>query len=148
MIIHHQGQSWEKNEKPIAEIDRDLRDLSDATVERYADQLDIEAMRGLKMEHWRFDQIRPMRARNEVARRRQIAAKQEQEQAQEKAQQAARQKRADDQEQADRRMLRLRWTGDDRSFEAAYPKLMEQLRIDRALGRDVGSSMPSPRVEF
>jgi hypothetical protein len=148
MQVHHKGEVWEKNEKPIADIDADLRELSDRTVEAYAADLDIEAMRGLKMESWRFDQIRAMRAQNEVSRRRQIAAKQDQEQAQAKAQQAAQQKIAEAQEQADRRMLRSRWTGDEQSFNEAYPELIKQLRIDRALGRNVASAVPAPRIDF
>jgi hypothetical protein len=58
------------------------------------------------------------------------------------------QQQAAKQEQADRAMLRRRWTGDDASFEAAYPKMLEQLRMDRALGRDIGTDISSPRVAF
>ena len=67
--------------------------------------------------------------------------------AEEQAAQLFQQQRADKQEQADRAMLRRRWTGDDLSFEAAWPKLIEQLRIDRALGRVV-DSVPAMRIEF
>ena len=72
----------------------------------------------------------------------------EREQREEQAAQAAQQKRADAQEADDRRMLRLRWTGNDASFEEAYPEMIKQLRIDRALGRSIANAVPSPRIEF
>jgi hypothetical protein len=68
--------------------------------------------------------------------------------AEEKAADDFQQQQADKQEQADRAMLRRRWTGDDSSFDAAYPEMLKQLRMDRALGRDVGADVPSPRVAF
>jgi hypothetical protein len=68
--------------------------------------------------------------------------------AEEKAADAFQQQQADKQEQADRAMLRRRWTGDEASFTEAYPDLLRQLRVDRALGRDVSIDVPSPRVAF
>jgi hypothetical protein len=68
--------------------------------------------------------------------------------AEEKAADTFQQQQADKQEQADRAMLRRRWTGDEASFTAAYPKMLEQLRFDRALGRHVDSAVPAPRIEF
>jgi hypothetical protein len=72
----------------------------------------------------------------------------EREAAQQKAADLFQQQQADKREQADRAMLRRRWTGNDDSFEAAYPKMLEQLRVARALGQDVGIDVPSPRVAF
>jgi hypothetical protein len=76
------------------------------------------------------------------------AAKQAQE---EKAADAFQQHKADQQESADRALLRRRWIkagGTDASFEVEAPALLRQLRIDRTLGRDVGMDIPSPRVAF
>jgi hypothetical protein len=61
---------------------------------------------------------------------------------------AFQQHQADQQEAADRAMLRRRWTCDQASFDAAYDKLLEQLRIDRALGRQIDTGVPAPRIEF
>ena len=58
------------------------------------------------------------------------------------------QQRADAQEADDRRMLRLRWSGNDASFDEAYPELIKQLRIDRALGRSSADLVPSPKIAF
>jgi hypothetical protein len=58
------------------------------------------------------------------------------------------QHRADQQEAEDRAQLRRRWTGDEASFIEAYPEMIKQLRMDRALGRVVDSGVPSPRIEF
>jgi hypothetical protein len=66
----------------------------------------------------------------------------------EQAANAFQQQQAAKQEQADRAMLRRRWTGDDKSFQEAYPKMLEQLRMDRALGRAVSTDVPSPQVKF
>jgi hypothetical protein len=72
----------------------------------------------------------------------------ERHQREEQAAQQYQQKRADKQEQEDRRMLRMRWTGNDASFDAAYPKMLEQLRMDRALGRSTADTVPSTGIEF
>ena len=76
------------------------------------------------------------------------AERAEREAAQQKAADTFLQHQADQQEAQDRAMLKRRWTGDQASFDAAYPKMLEQLRIDRALGRDVGTDVPSPRIAF
>jgi hypothetical protein len=68
--------------------------------------------------------------------------------AEEKAAEAYQQHQADQQEAQDRAMLRRRWTGDEASFTEAWPDLIKQLRMDRALGRDVGSDVIAPRVAF
>lgn len=72
----------------------------------------------------------------------------EREQREQQAAQQAQQKRADAQEADDRRMLRIRWTGNDASFEEAYPEMIKQLRIDRALGRSTADAVMRPKIEF
>ena len=61
---------------------------------------------------------------------------------------AFQQHQADQQEAADRAMLRRRWTGDEKSFTEAYPDMLKQLRMDRALGRAVDSDIPSAGIAF
>lgn len=59
------------------------------------------------------------------------------------------QKKADEKEASDRRMLRMRWSGDESSFNEAYPELIKQLRIDRALGRGEPEPLPfSAKISF
>ncbi len=76
------------------------------------------------------------------------AARAEKRAAEAKAAEVYQQHQADQQEAQDRAMLRRRWTGDESSFNEAYPDMLRQLRVDRALGRDVGTDVPSSRVAF
>lgn len=60
--------------------------------------------------------------------------------------QAAAAKVQADREAQIRRTLRSRWPGDDTSFEAAYPDLVQQYRVDRALGRAEPEPAHRPKV--
>jgi chromosome segregation ATPase len=68
--------------------------------------------------------------------------------AEEKAADDFQRQRAAAQEAEHRQMLRRRWPGDDQSFDAAWPELIRQYRIDVALGRDVGADISASRVAF
>lgn len=69
MTVHHRGETWERDDQTIEQIDADLRDLSDSTVEHIAARLDTASMGSLSFESWHPDQRRATRARNELARR-------------------------------------------------------------------------------
>ena len=58
------------------------------------------------------------------------------------------QHQADQQEAQDRAMLRRRWTGDEKSFTEAWPDLIKQLRMDRALGRVIDTGIPATGIVF
>jgi hypothetical protein len=124
-------QDLELLDKQIAGI-REQRDAShDNTtrdrLERQIDMLDIHERAAIKKNH---------------------AERAERQAAEQKAADAFQQHQADQQEAKDRAMLRRRWTGDEASFTEAYPEMLKQLRIDRALGRQIDTGIPAPRLDF
>jgi hypothetical protein len=128
-----------------------------ATLEQDIEQLDtqIAAMRGQReashdnTERAKFQrQIDMLNVHERAAIKRVHAERAEREAAQQKAADAYQQHRADQQESEDRALLRRRWTGDEKSFTEAYPEMIKQLRMDRALGRQIDSGVPTPRIEF
>jgi hypothetical protein len=115
----------------IQEVDQELQDLSEATLERYAAALDSSAIGSKRWEYMDLDQRKAMRAQNELARRQNVKARADAKAAQEakfEAQQnAANQAKIDDY----RKQARGAWIGDSASFDAAWPRLLEQWQIDQ-----------------
>lgn len=130
--VHHRGQVWDRDTRSIEEIDRELRELADSTLERYARNLDMAFVSGLQMEHWPVAQRDAMRAQNELARRERVKRQEEEKAAEEAKVQA----RIDAENQAKidayRQQVEARWVGTRESFLEAWPELLRQWQIDQA----------------
>jgi hypothetical protein len=116
----------------IEDIDRDLRDVSDATLARYVRDLDWAQIGSKHWEALPLEQRKAMRANNELAKR-----QRQQEQAAAKAAEdarveAAHSARMQAEIEAYKQQVRGAWIGDQASFDAAFPKMLEQWQIDRA----------------
>jgi hypothetical protein len=113
-------------------VDRELRALSDAQIDRLAAEVDYGAVGARTWETLTTDDRRAWRAGEEQARRRNVAER--------AAKAAAQQKILDEQEQARvdvliadyKRAARGAWIGDDASFDRAWPKMLEQWQIETA----------------
>ncbi|HEY3228202.1 MAG TPA: hypothetical protein VGJ87_03220 [Roseiflexaceae bacterium] len=116
----------------IQEVDRDLRDVTESTLERYARDLDMAQIRAHRWEVLPDDQRRAMRAENELARRKNEARRQA------AAAEYQRQIDARDQARVDaaiadyRGRMRLAFRGTDAQFEAAWPRILEDWQIEAA----------------
>ncbi len=116
----------------VEQLDQDLRGLSDSLLARYAEALDPSQMQTKSWALLPIEQRRAMRAGNEVSRR-QNEAQREAAKAADDARirarmDAAHQARID----AYQAQVRGAWIGDDTSFDAAWPRILEDFRIDQA----------------
>lgn len=115
----------------IQEIDSDLADVSDVTLERYAREFDPAQIGSKSWEALPIEQRKAMRANNELARR-----QHEKERADAKAADDARieeQQNAANQARIADYKARARgaWIGDQKSFDSAWPTLLQQWQIDQ-----------------
>jgi hypothetical protein len=114
------------------EVEREIEDWSDAALERLAAKVDYQLISGKSWEGMPHEQRQAMRASNLLAKRerqrKQDAAKAAEDARLEAQHAAANQAKID----AYRQQVRGAWIGDDTSFEAAWPTLLQQWRIDQA----------------
>jgi hypothetical protein len=111
--------------KDRIEQERDTRKRD--TMQRQAAAADTEGRRLINERHDRLD---AERQRQEQATADAIAVVSAQQEAQIRSQ------------------LRRRWLGDEASFAAAWPRLLEEYRVDTALGRAPADDGLRPRFEF
>jgi hypothetical protein len=115
-----------------ADIDADLADVSIATLERYARDLDLAQFQAKPWEALPIEQRKAIRAGNELAKR-QHAKERADRQAAEDARGEAQQQARIDAKIADyRAQMRGAFPGNDAQFDAAWPRILEQWQIDQA----------------
>jgi hypothetical protein len=116
----------------IAEVDHDLADVADSTLERYSRDLDTTQFQHRTWEALPLAQRKAIRAQNELAKR-QNAKERADKQAAEDARADAQQQERIDALIADyKARARGAWIGDQASFDSAWPDLLRQWQIDQA----------------
>ena len=116
----------------IVDIDNELVSLSDAEIERLADRADPHLLGRKPWENATTDERRTYRALEQQARRRHKAELKAKEDAKNAEWQAEQDKRNQAQIDAYKAQCRAAWIGDERSFSAAWPRLLEDWQIEEA----------------
>jgi hypothetical protein len=119
-------------EPTIQEVDKDMRDLSDAQIERLAARSDLSALGSRPWENWTTEERRAVRASNEHARRQREAQRAAEEAEKSRKIEQAHQARVDAQIAAYRQRVRSGFPGTDVQFEAAWPRILEDWQISEA----------------
>ena len=116
----------------IQDIDQELRAESDAMLNHYAKALDTAQIQAKPWEAMPIVQRRALRAGNELARRqheKEVADKRKADDARAEAQHTA---LVEAKIATYKAQIRGVWVGDQASFDAAWPAMLQQWQIDQA----------------
>jgi hypothetical protein len=122
------GHHYSK-EPSIEQVDKDLRELSDAQIDRLAADVDYSAVGSRPWENLTTADRRAWRTGEEQARRRNAAERKAKEAEQEKQNQAREQARHNAQIAEYKELARGAWIGDQASFDLAWPELLRRWQI-------------------
>lgn len=119
-------------EPTVAQVDRDLEDLTDTQIARLAERADRDLLKTKKWENFRPDERREWRALEAHAKR-QHQATLRAEQAAEAQRQAERERALVEQQIADyKAQMRRGFPGTDAQFEAAFPAMLLKWQTETA----------------
>jgi hypothetical protein len=116
----------------IEEVDRNLRDVAEITLERYARDFDPAQLGGRSWAALPLEERRGMRAANELARRQNAAKRQAAKDEEQQRIDAQHQALIDAEIDAYKRGARMGWKGTEAQFEAAWPDMLRAWQISES----------------
>lgn len=131
MLTEERGTHYSLDPR-IADVDREMRELSDWEIERLAAQADHSALGSRPWENWTTAERRAIRAANELPRRQRAAKLAAEEAERSQKIEAVNQARINERIATYKSQLRAGFPGDDAAFEQAWPRMLEDWQIREA----------------